>query len=99
MVFPSLYEGFGFPILEAMSVGAPVITSDVSSMPEVGGDIAFYLKDVFNGKELCLLMEKVVALSELEKADIRERSIARSHMFSRRDCAIKTLEILREVGK
>jgi glycosyltransferase involved in cell wall biosynthesis len=40
--FPSLYEGFGLPVLEAMSCGAPVVTSMVSSMPEVGGDCAVY---------------------------------------------------------
>jgi glycosyltransferase involved in cell wall biosynthesis len=40
LAFPSLYEGFGFPILEAMAVGTPVVTSDVSSMPEVAGDAA-----------------------------------------------------------
>lgn len=41
-VFPSLYEGFGIPVAEAMSCGAPVITSSVSSLPEVGGDAALY---------------------------------------------------------
>lgn len=42
-VYPSFYEGFGLPILEAMSCGAPVITSNLSSMPEVGGDAAVYI--------------------------------------------------------
>ena len=42
-VYPSLYEGFGLPILEAMTLGAPVITSSVSSMPEVAGDAAIYI--------------------------------------------------------
>jgi glycosyltransferase involved in cell wall biosynthesis len=42
LVFPSLYEGFGFPVIEAMSVGTPVICSDTSSLPELGGDAALY---------------------------------------------------------
>jgi glycosyltransferase involved in cell wall biosynthesis len=42
VAYPSLEEGFGFPILEAMAAGTPVLTSDRSSMPEVGGDLAFY---------------------------------------------------------
>lgn len=97
LVFPSVYEGFGYPILEAMSVGKPVITSNVSSMPEVGGDVAFYLNDINNGRELCLLMEKVSSLSEEEKQRISCKSIERSKLFSRRECAVKTLEILKGV--
>ena len=45
--YPSMIEGFGLPILEAMSVGCPVLTSNISSMPEVGGDAALYV-DPFN---------------------------------------------------
>lgn len=53
-IFPSLYEGFGIPILEAMSVGTPVVCSSTSSMPEVGGEAAFYINpldvnDIANG--------------------------------------------------
>lgn len=53
-VYPSLYEGFGIPILEAMSVGTPVVCSNTSSMPEVGGEAAFYINpldvnDIANG--------------------------------------------------
>lgn len=64
LVYASLYEGFGLPVLEAMACGTPVITSDTSSMPEVGGEAAVYvdplsvenmqkkLKIIFNDKEL-----------------------------------------------
>ena len=44
LVYPSLYEGFGLPVVEAMSVGTPVITSNISGMPEAGGDAAIYVK-------------------------------------------------------
>ena len=58
-VFPSIFEGFGSPIVEAMSCGTPVITSNTSSMPEVGGDAAVYV-DPFNVAELVLAMRTVL---------------------------------------
>ena len=66
-VYPSLYEGFGLPVLEALACGVPVITSNVSSMPEVAGDAAL-LVDPHNVDELADKMEGV-----LEDAALRER--------------------------
>lgn len=87
LLFPSLYEGFGFPIIEAMSVGIPVITSNTSSMPEVGGKIAYYLNDVCDERALCVLMQKVTSLSMEERERISENSLAWARRFSRKECA------------
>lgn len=56
LVFPSLYEGFGFPVLEAMACGLPVITNHVASIPEVGGDACYYIDSdsYLSGKEAML---------------------------------------------
>ncbi len=66
LAFPSLFEGFGLPILEAQSVGVPVLTSNVSSMPEIGGDSALYV-DPEDLKSIADGLLKIVEDEELRK--------------------------------
>lgn len=73
-LYPSLYEGFGLPVLEAFEYGLPVITSNNSSLPEVGGDAAFYIDDCHDHKKLCELM------IEVEKMDIADREVLKKKM-------------------
>ena len=95
MVYPSLYEGFGIPLLEAMSMHCPVICSNTSSLPEVGGDAAQY----FNPKEVdsiqntleCTLSDKG-RLSELS-----EKGLSRLQAFSWDNTADKTLELYKRL--
>ena len=65
LVFPSLYEGFGLPPLEAMSLGCPVITSNVSSLPEVCGDAAIYV-DPYNSDDIRQAIEKLINNPEMQ---------------------------------
>lgn len=65
LIYPSLYEGFGLPVLEAMAYGAPVITSDVSSMPEVAGDAAV-LVNPESLEEIAEAMEQVATEEQLQ---------------------------------
>ena len=67
-VFPSLYEGFGLPVVEALACGTPTITSNVSSLPEVAGDVAQQV-DPRNGEALARLLREVLADN-----DVRERT-------------------------
>ncbi|MBQ4472132.1 MAG: glycosyltransferase, partial [Alphaproteobacteria bacterium] len=59
-VYPSLYEGFGLPILEAMQCGTPVLTCNNTSLPEVGGDVVEYI----SGKDVAETVQKMVELHQ-----------------------------------
>jgi len=96
-VYPSLYEGFGLPVLEAMACGIPVITSNVSSMPEVAGD-AGILVDPRSTADLAQALDRVLADSTLRK-QMREKGLERSRLFSWEKTARQTLEIYRQVGR
>lgn len=69
-VFPSFYEGFGLPVLEAMSRGCPVITSNVSSLPEIGESAALYANP-HNATDIALSMEKILKDSNLRNKFIK----------------------------
>jgi len=90
-VFPSLYEGFGIPLLEAMSCGRPVITSNVSSLPEIGKDAVLYV-DPYNENDIASKMEKLVEDRELRGALIK-KGISRAQEFSWMKMAQETLKI------
>ena len=77
---PSLFEGFGLPLLEAMACSVPVCASKRSSLPEVGGDAAAYF-DPEDIEDMTLTMRDVLR-DEDRRADMRTRGIARAATFS-----------------
>ncbi|HEX9367513.1 MAG TPA: glycosyltransferase family 1 protein [Vicinamibacterales bacterium] len=94
-VFPSLYEGFGLPPLEAMASGTPVITSNVSSLPEVVGDAALMI-DPYEPKAIADAMHRVLTDASL-RADLRARGFARARDFSWERSIKRVREIYDEV--
>jgi len=90
-VYPSLYEGFGLPVLEAMACGTPVITSNVSSMPEVVGD-AGLLIDPRDHTQLAQAIELIITNDDLSKL-LRERGLQRAAQFSWERTARETLKV------
>jgi len=91
-VLPSFYEGFGMPILEAQAVGCPVVTSNVSSMPEVAGQGAI-LVDPKNIEQITQAIYKVISDSQLRK-DLIAKGYQNVKRFSWQKCAQETLRIL-----
>ena len=79
-VYPSLYEGFGMPVLEAMSVGTPVIASKKSSLPEVGGDSVLYC-DPTSAHDIAMVMGNLLRKKELRDV-LAQRSKERVRRFS-----------------
>lgn len=94
-VYPSLYEGFGLPVLEAMACGCPVITSNVSSLPEVAGDAAL-LVDPYNAEGIAESIRKILIDKKLQK-DLREKGMDRAKEFSWNKCAEETQKVYEEV--
>ena len=80
LVFASLYEGFGLPVLEAMACGCPVITSKVTSIPEVGGDSVLYV-DPYNVDSIAKEMSQVVDNEEF-RTNLVHQGLARAKLFS-----------------
>ena len=92
LAFPSRYEGFGLPVLEAMSYGAPVVASDASAVPEAGGDAACYFE---SGDDAALAGAILRVAGDAAYADgLRRRGFARAGQFSWQRTAELTLEVV-----
>ena len=95
LIYPSLYEGFGLPILEAMSYGCPVISSNSSSLPEVYGDAALSF-DPNNEEQLFEIINKLLKQSEL-RDDLIIKGFKNLKKFSWEKCAKETLDVYERV--
>ncbi|MDZ8108413.1 MAG: glycosyltransferase family 1 protein [Nostoc sp. DedQUE12a] len=92
LVFPTLWEGFGLPVLEAMACGTPVITSNLSSLPEVAGDAAILI-DPYNTREITEAMEAIATDPGL-RSRLSNQGIIRSQQFSWEKTGQATAEVL-----
>lgn len=85
-VFPSLYEGFGLPVLEAQAAGTPVITSNTSSLPEVAGEAAYFVNPQ-SSEELAEQLKKLLFLPYVQYQELVEKGYKNLERFSWQKCA------------
>lgn len=96
LLFPSLFEGFGLPIIEAMACGCPVLTSNTSSMPEVAGDAAI-LVDPYSIDAITKGIEKITRLSE--QKDLVKKGLQQAGKFSWEKAANQTLSVFNQITR
>lgn len=92
MIFPSLYEGFGIPVIEAMACAVPVVCSNTASLPEVADDAAILI-DPKNKEQIVSGMEKVI-FNENLRNDLIEKGLGNVKRFSWGNCARETLKVI-----
>ena len=95
MIYPSKYEGFGLPILEAMSFGCPVLCSNTSSLPEVGADAVKY----FDPENYESILNSILSIvySEFESDKLKRYGREQIKKFNWEDCSNKTIQIYKKL--
>ncbi len=96
-VYPSLYEGFGLPVLEAMQSGLPVITSNVSSLPEVCGKAGILINPL-NESEIAIAMEKLLTANDATYTDQVQRSLTQAKKFSWENFSKKLFQLYVQIN-
>jgi alpha-1,3-rhamnosyl/mannosyltransferase len=94
-VYPSLYEGFGFPVAQAMAAGAPVVTSNNSCLPEIAADAAILI-DPRSAADIAAALTRLFE-SEVLRTDLRTRGRKRAELFRWEKCATESLHFFRSV--
>lgn len=94
-VYPSLYEGFGLPVAQSMAAGVPVITSNLSSLPEVGGDAALLI-DPRSAAELSAALRRMLLSPDL-RAELRVNGLRRANQYRWEACARKSWQFFERI--
>ncbi|MGE5106848.1 MAG: glycosyltransferase family 4 protein [Sphingobacteriales bacterium] len=95
MIYPSIFEGFGIPVLEALWSKLPVITTNLSCLPETGGDAAIYV-DPFNENQMADAMYTIINNTEVAD-DMRTRGWRHAHQFTQEKCAAGVMNVYKEL--
>jgi len=96
LVCPSLTEGFGLPVLEAMACGTPVVCARAGALPEVAGDAALYV-DPADVRSIAAGLEKVLEDEPLRR-ELASRGLARAHLFEACKTTARLVDLLEEIA-
>jgi alpha-1,3-rhamnosyl/mannosyltransferase len=96
LVYPSLYEGFGLPVLEGFASNIPVISSNTTAIPEVAGDAAL-LVDPTSAEDIAGAMERIAEDASMARS-LAQRGFERAKTFTWERCASQTLSVYRKVA-
>ncbi|HUW69826.1 MAG TPA: glycosyltransferase [bacterium] len=97
-IYPSLYEGFGFPVVESMACGTPVVTSNNSSLAEIGKGATLLLEDPTDIKEIAATLSSLISDSSIYSALVAN-GIERAKLFTPERCAYATVDVFRSIQK
>ena len=95
MIYPSFYEGFGIPVLESLWSGLPVITSNTSSLPEVGGDAVYYVNPQ-SAEEIAEGMRRIYNDEQFANA-LRKKGWQQAQKFTPRVCAESVMDVYKSL--
>lgn len=95
LIYPSFFEGFGIPVLEALQSGVPVITSNVSCLPETGGDAAYYV-DPASPEEIAAAMDTILSDAQL-RTQMIEKGRAHAAKFSLQSCTDSVMNVYKKL--
>jgi glycosyltransferase involved in cell wall biosynthesis len=95
MLYPSTFEGFGIPVLEALFSKLPVITSNISSLPEAGGDAAYYV-DPLHAEEIAIAMKKIFYDEQLRET-MKQKGILYAQNFTQQKCAEAVMNVYKNL--
>jgi glycosyltransferase involved in cell wall biosynthesis len=96
LVCPSLAEGFGLPVLEAMACGTPVVSARAGALPEVAGDAALYV-DPNDIGSIMLGLQQILADDALRRT-LSSRGLTRARLFEARKTAVRVVDLLEEIA-